>query len=267
MYIDIGVNLANFNFSDPGEIIENASRWKLDAMILTGTTYHNSKESADIVEKYSGKHPVKLYSTVGIDPMNAKTWRGNTGWMEKLLQKPYVVAVGKCGLDYSADRLQGADLDGAKKQQKVCFEDQVKLAQHHRKPIFLHEREASADFTSILSKYPEIHGVVHCFTGNRDTAKEYVKMGLWFGITGWLCDNRRNRDLLSALSVIPLDRIMIESDAPYLHPLREGRINHEKNWPSNVYYIIKRLAEELKMDEDKLAQICHDNTIRFFDLH
>ena len=134
--------------------------------------------------------------------------------MEQILSENHrMVAVGECGLDY--DRMFSA-----RENQVRCLEKHIVLAEKLDMPLFLHERSAAEDFVKRFKKHPEIcaKSVVHCFTGGKATLDKYLSMGFSIGITGWICDERRGKELQDAVRIIPLDRILVETDAPYLTP-------------------------------------------------
>lgn len=190
-YYDIGLNLFCKQFPNPEQIIYDAENAGV-ACILTGT---DSKENRKI-DAFTKKH--KVYGTAGIHPHNADSAKKEDfDFIEKLImENKKIVAIGECGLDY--DRMFST-----KENQIRCLEKHIVLAKKFQKPLFLHERNASADFIRRFKKYPDIckHSVVHCFTGNKEILKEYLSMGFFIGITGWICDNRRAKELREAVSI------------------------------------------------------------------
>ena len=161
------------------------------------------------------------------------------------------------GLDY--DRMFSS-----KENQGRVFRSQLEIATEMEKPVFLHERGGCTDdFIEIIKNF-KVKGVVHCFTGDAATAKRYLDMGYYIGITGWINDQRRNKDLRGALRVIPPERLMIETDAPFLTPIeaiRDG--GGKKNVPGNLLYVLKKLANELEIDHCVLAKQVTANTREF----
>jgi TatD DNase family protein len=252
-YIDIGANLTNKKFKNIDQILQNATECNVERIIITGTNMMKSIAAVKMVEKY-GKFA--LYATVGVHPHDASSCDTKTiSKMEKLIKSnDYVCAVGECGLDYNR-------MFSPKNVQLRWFEEQIKLAIKLEKPLFLHERDAANDFYNMLVKYKgKVRGVVHCFTGNKETVQKYVGLGMHIGITGWICDLKRNKDLLEAVKCVPLDKLMIETDAPFLSPVK-NRLNE----PSNVGYVVNKMAQVLHIDETKLAKILYDNTVKFFE--
>ncbi|QKF94547.1 TatD-like protein [Fadolivirus algeromassiliense] len=252
-YIDIGANLTKKQFNDISALLNDAKEWNVERIIITGTTVNNSKQAFEMINMYKW-YP--LYSTAGVHPHDAKTCNKNTlDELRNLLKNDNVVAVGECGLDY--DRMFSP-----KNVQLEWFRKQLDLAVEFNKPVFLHERSAFDDFYNIMVEYKDkIRGVVHCFTGTKEQAQKYIDLGLYIGLTGFICDKRRNKETLEALHTIPLDRLMIETDAPFMSP-----VGKHPNYPSYVSYVTIGIAEELKLKEQELAHQVYNNTIQFFNL-
>lgn len=181
--------------------------------------------------------------------------------MERILTgNGKMVAVGECGLDY--DRMFST-----KENQIRCLEKHIVLAEKLDMPLFLHERSAADDFVKRFKRHPDIcrKSVVHCFTGNKKTLDRYLSMGFSIGITGWICDDRRAKELREAVSIIPLDRILVETDAPYLTPRNVPGLERT-NVPQNIRYVIRDLAKYMKVPEDTLTEHARENTERMFRL-
>ena len=257
-YIDIGLNLFSDQFRGHEiEIVENA-RAKDVTFIITGSSLKSSRLAAEFCET----HPDKNISfTAGIHPHDAKNCEKDTlNNIRSILaaHRGHAAAVGECGLDY--DRM----FSPADVQRKV-FEEHIALAEELNFPLFLHERSAAEDFAKILSGHPDAakKAVVHCFTGNRATVEKYLELGCMIGVTGWVCDDRRNAELLDALEVIPVDRLMAETDGPYLLP-RGIKGLKNPNVPENIVYVVGKIAEVKELDEEKLRKQILDNPVRFF---
>lgn len=254
-YYDIGLNLFCRQFPDPEKVIADAINNGV-CCILTGTDTKENRKINSFVKTHD------VYGTVGIHPHNADRARQEDFQLiEKILsENSKMVAVGECGLDY--DRMFST-----KENQVRCFEKHIVLAERFNKPLFLHERSATDDFIKRFKKHPDIckKSVVHCFTGDRTTLDKYLSMGFSIGITGWICDDRRGRELREAVSIIPLDRIMVETDTPYLTPKNVSGLNRT-NVPQNVKYVVKDLAKYMKVPEDILIENTKRNTQRIFQL-
>lgn len=224
--------------------------------ILTGTDPKENRRINDFVKTH------EVFGTAGIHPHNADR-AGQEDFQEieqKIAANERLVAVGECGLDY--DRMFST-----KENQIRCLEKHIVLAKKLGKPLFLHERSAADDFVKRFKKHPEVcaRSVVHCFTGDKRTLDQYLSMGFSIGITGWICDDRRAKELREAVSIIPLDRILVETDAPYLTPRNVPGLSRT-NVPQNVVYVVRELAKYMKVSEDVLAQRARENTERVFGL-
>lgn len=255
--IDIGVNLMNSRYhKDRDEVIKRAEENDVFKMIITGTTIWNSK-SAIIRAK---KHPKSIFSTAGIHPHNAKDFNENLiNEIRNLAKKPEVVSIGECGLDFDRD-FSPRDI------QEKCFEEQIKLSCELNLPLFLHEREAYKRFIHIMSRYENKikDSVVHCFTGTEYELRSYIEMGFHIGITGAICDERRDY-LKKIVKIIPLDKLMIETDAPFLLP-RDLKFKPEdrRNEPCYLPHILNTLAKIIGEKPEKLAKITTENAEKFF---
>ena len=254
-YYDIGLNLFCKQFKDPEKIIGDAQK-EGTACILTGT---DSKENR-LIDAFVKNHFV--YGTAGIHPHNADdAKKEDLDLIEKIVsQNDKVVAVGECGLDF--DRMFST-----RENQIRCLEKHIAIAEKLKKPLFLHEREAADEFVRRFKKHPDVckNSVVHCFTGNKKTLETYLDMGFYIGITGWICDDRRASELREAVSILPLERVLIETDAPYLTPRNVkglGRVNV----PQNIKYVAAELAKYMKTDENELVKHAKNNTETLFSL-
>ena len=254
-YYDIGLNLFCKQFQDPEKIIREA--WESGvACILTGTDTRENKK----IDLFTQNNPV--CGTAGIHPHNADSARQEDfELIEKIITRNRkIVAVGECGLDF--DRMFSA-----KENQVRCLEKHIVLAEKLNKPLFLHERSASEEFIRRFKKHPDIckKSVVHCFTGDKVTLDKYLSMGFSIGITGWICDDRRAVQLREAVKLIPLDRVLIETDAPYLTPKNVPGLERT-NVPQNIKYVARDLAKYMKVSEDTLIQEAKRNTERIFGI-
>lgn len=254
-YYDIGVNLFCKQFPDSEKIIREAAQAGV-ACILTGTDQKENKKINDFVKKH------EVYGTAGIHPHNADSAKQEDfEFIEKIVKENQrIIAIGECGLDY--DRMFSA-----KENQIRCLEKHIVLAERLDKPLFIHERSASEDFVRRFQKHPEIckKSVVHCFTGDKKTLDKYLSMGFSIGITGWICDDRRAKELRQAVEIIPLDRILIETDAPYLTPRNVPGLERT-NVPQNIVYVAKELAKYMKVSKEVLAENARKNTERIFQI-
>lgn len=255
-YYDIGINLFCKQFPNPEEIIKDAEDNEV-CCILTGTDTKENKKINDFLKSHNA------YGTAGIHPHNADRAKQEDFQLieQILLENHKVVAVGECGLDY--DRMFST-----KENQIRCLEKHIVLAEKLNKPLFLHERSAADDFIKRLKKHPDIckKSVVHCFTGDKATLDKYLLMGFYIGITGWICDERRAKELRDAVHIIPLDRILVETDAPYLTPKNVLGLDRT-NVPQNIKYVVRDLAKYMKVTEEILIENAKKNTERIFQIN
>jgi TatD DNase family protein len=262
--IDIGLNLSNNQFSnDMGLVLERAFASGLKAMVLTGTDLDSSTESARICEKYSEQYPQQLFSTAGLHPHDAKDWNSDlSDHLEVLLKLPKVLAVGETGLDFNRDF-------SPRDMQIKAFEGQLELAANTGLPLFLHERDAFSTQIEILRSHRDHfeHAVIHCFTGDKAALFAYLDLDLHIGITGWVCDERRGADLAALVPNIPLHRLMIETDAPYLLPRNiVPKPKSRRNEPAYLKWVIQKIAECYEMEQQEISQRSTANAQAFFGL-
>ena len=259
-FVDIGVNLTNKRFRDDWEaVVDRAVAAGVEAMIITGASARTSRDARTLAARRAGL----LYSTAGIHPHDAKNATDRSmKLLRALTVSPVVVAIGECGLDYNRDF-------SPRPVQRKVFADQLELAVDLRMPVFLHERDAHDDFRDILADYlPQLPGaVVHCFTGSSEALETYLSMDLHIGITGWICDERRGEPLRSVLSQIPLDRLMLETDAPYLVPRDlDPRPMGGRNEPVFLPHICATYASIINSPVSEVAKATTANARSFFNL-
>lgn len=258
--IDIGLNLMHKSYDkDRINVIEEAKKVGVTKSIITGSSIKSSIEAAE----YSSKYPNTLYATCGVHPHDAKTCDEKTiETLRELASKDSVVAIGECGLDYNRNY-------SPQNIQRKWFEEQVKLAEELNMPLFLHDRESYDDFAKILRKHRTIakRSVVHCFTGTKYEAEDYLDLGCYIGVTGWICDERRNQELLKAIKVIPPEKLMIETDGPFLLPRNlSPKPKKNRNEPKYLPHILNSIAKEMNIDPEKLANQVTKNTVEFFNI-
>ena len=248
--IDIGANLTHDSFdADRDALLQRAWDAGLDAIVVTGSSGASNEQALQLARA----HPGRLYCTAGLHPHHAVDWDEMlAARIAELAREPQVVALGECGLDYCRNYSPHED-------QRRAFIAQLGLAVQADKPAFLHQREAHADFHAILRDYRRaLPGcVVHCFTDNAEALDAYVALDCYIGITGWICDERRGTHLRELVREIPANRLMIETDAPYLLP-RTVRPHpaHRRNEP--MY--LKHICEEIARDRGEPAEVTAANS-------
>ncbi|MFP3043457.1 TatD family hydrolase [Treponema primitia] len=265
--IDIGINLMHRSFDRDREgVILAAENAGVSPLIITGASEQDSQAAARFAAQYGVKNPGKIYTTAGVHPHGAKNWTASTAdTLRKLAAEDALVAIGECGLDYNRDF-------SPRPVQRSCFEAQVSLAAELGMPLFLHCRDAFDDFAAILrnSGAPVKNKVVHCFTGTADELATYLELGCFIGITGWICDERRGRHLADLVKMIPPDRLMVETDAPFLMPrdlpADKSDSRFSRNESKYLVHILRAIAGHLGRDPEQLARETYANTVAFFNL-
>ncbi len=264
--IDIGLNLSSPRFDkDRNEVLQRAINAGLDRIVLTGSDVHSNAHSIELCENINQQFPqLQCYSTVGVHPHHAD--QVNTDYCAKMKQlgtNSHVVAMGEMGLDFFRN-FQPRPL------QINAFEQQLNLAAELQKPVFLHQRDAHPVFIDILKNWRDdiYKTVVHCFTDTQQALYDYLDLDCYIGITGWVCDERRGSDLQQTVTHIPQNRLMIETDAPYLLPRTiEPKPKSNRNEPCYLPYVVKQLALCLGETQEHIVNITTDNAIRFFELY
>lgn len=258
--IDIGTNLTHETFAkDLERVLRRAVDAGVRRMIVTGSSLIESRKAIALAQT----HFEHLYSTVGIHPHHAAEHdEADIQELKKLLAAPSVCAVGEMGLDFHRNFSPRHD-------QERIFIDQLELAVQAGLPVFLHEREAHEVFLAILREYRDRlpAAVVHCFTGDEQELRAYLELDLHIGITGWICDERRGHHLQDLVHLIPADRILIETDAPYLLPRDlPFKVNGRRNEPAFLPHILQTVAFARRQPAAELAVQTRANAQRFFGL-
>lgn len=241
--IDIGANLTHDSFDhDRDAVIARAQAAGVTRMIVTGASRDHNPKALELAREYPGV----LYATAGVHPHHASDYTDECdAELRALHAHREVVAVGECGLDYFRDF-------SPRPAQRKAFERQLQIAAELTadgagKPLFLHQRDAHADFLALMKNFEGklSAAVVHCFTGTREELFDYLDQDWSIGITGWLCDERRGAHLRELVKSIPANRLMIETDAPYLLPrtLRPPP-KDRRNEPEYLPHIAQELARD-----------------------
>ena len=258
--IDIGANLAHDSFDEDRE---NIMRRAADAGVITVIVTGSSDESNVRAAELAAENPGALYSTAGVHPHHASDYNDTSDELiRRLATREAVVAIGECGLDYFRNF-------SPREAQLNAFGRQLQIARDTGLPVFLHQRDAHDDFVEVLE--PELphlsRAVAHCFTGEGESLREYLAMGLYIGITGWICDERRGKHLHDIVDVIPDDRLLIETDSPYLLPRTiQPKPKSRRNEPMYLPEVLKVVAEARGQTEEHVARITTENARRFFNL-
>jgi TatD DNase family protein len=258
--IDIGSNLTHDSFAhDRDAVMARALESGVRHQVVTGADAASSIQAAAL----AAAHPARLSSTAGVHPHHAQSFgAARRAELSDLLRRPEVVAVGECGLDYYRNF-------SPRCAQRAAFVAQLELAVAARKPVFLHQRDAHGDFTAILKDFRSglCGGVAHCFTGGRSELEDYLALDLYIGVTGWVSDERRGQTLRESVPHIPADRLMLETDSPYLLP-RDllPRPKSRRNEPCFLPHIARAVAHLRGETLESVAESTTRNATLFFGL-
>ncbi|GGY10830.1 preprotein translocase subunit TatD [Litchfieldella qijiaojingensis] len=257
--VDIGANLTHDSFArDLDAVIQRARAANVATMILTGTDREHAEQAVTLARRWPG-----LYATAGVHPHDASQWNAELERvMRDLHREPEVVAVGECGLDFNRNFSSPAD-------QERAFEAQLGLAVESGLPLFIHERDAGPRMLEILKAWRDDigHAVIHCFTGDRATLYGYLDLDLHIGFTGWICDERRGHHLREQVNEIPLTRLMVETDCPYLLPRNlPAKLKGRRHEPALLPWIVREIAHWRGITEAELAIATTATACAFFRL-
>lgn len=258
--VDIGANLTHESFEhDLDAVLERAASHDVVQMMVTGASLDGSVKALELARR----HPGRLYATAGVHPHHAIDYGTETdAALRALAAAPEVRAVGETGLDYFRNY-------SPRDVQCRAFEQQLAIAAENHMPVFLHQRDAHADFLAVLRSFRDSlpAAVVHCFTDTREALYDYLDLDCHIGITGWLCDERRGTHLRELVREIPSRRLMIETDAPYLLPRTvRPKPAHRRNEPMYLKHICEELARDRGEDAAQVAAHTTATARAFFGL-
>ncbi|MEO7757255.1 MAG: TatD family hydrolase [Dokdonella sp.] len=258
--IDIGANLTHESFrADYDAVLDRARSHGITQIVVTGASAGGSRSARELARTHAGF----LHATAGVHPHHAHEYDDSTdALLRELVAAPEVKAVGETGLDYFRDFSPHA-------AQIAAFERQLAIAIDCGKPLFLHQRDAHTDFIACMDKVRGRIGaaVVHCFTGERDELVDYLDRDFFIGITGWICDERRGAHLRDLVKLIPADRLLIETDAPYLLPRDlHPKPSHRRNEPMYLAHVCAAVAAARGEAVETTASVSSANARGFFRL-
>ena len=249
--VDIGANLTHSAFAgDLPDVLRRARDAGVAQIIVTGTTVEESRAASRL----------GLPFTAGVHPHHARDCGPDTiPQLRELASDPRCVAIGECGLDFNRNYSPHPD-------QEKWFVAQLDLARELGKPVFLHSRDAHPRFSEILKSH-RVTGVAHCFTGGREELHACLDRGLHIGITGWICDERRGRHLVELVREIPRERLLLETDAPYLTPRdMKPQPKARRNEPAFLTHILNAVARAAGRPAAEVAADTTRNATRLFSL-
>jgi TatD DNase family protein len=255
---DIACNFSSDRFEkDLNRVIKRAKDNNVTKFLLVSA----SLKDAEKVNKIYQDNKDSCFLTIGAHPHHANEFNSSSpSEMKRLIDEYKPHSVGETGLDFFRNI-------SSYEEQLFAFEEQIRIAIETNLPLFLHQRDAHDDFLKIISKYKNdiSKAVVHCFTGTQKELDDYLEMEFSIGLTGWICDERRNIDLRKSLKNIPLDKLMIETDCPYLIPRNlNNKPKNNRNEPAYLPHIANEIALLINLDKDKLIDITYKNSINFF---
>lgn len=264
LLVDIAVNLTDKAFkTDLPELLARASAAGIGQMVITGSTLAESQNAMKLCQRLGPQYGQQLYSTAGVHPHYSRDFPvDGKEQIKALLEQDCVKAVGETGLDFNRDF-------SPRPQQIHAFEQQLELAAELGQPILMHERDAGETFYEMVKAHRDqlIKGVLHCFTGDREQLFRLLDLDLHIGVTGWICDERRGQHLQPLLKEIPLDRLMLETDAPYLLPRDiRPKPKSRRNEPAYLQHICQRAAGFIGISPEQLAAATSDTARQFFNL-
>lgn len=249
MIIDTHCHIYYSEMDNAEEIIRQAAENDI-CIILNGTNPSSNREVLELSAKYENVYAALGYFYSFADEITDE----DISLLDSQLTNDNVIAVGEIGIDYYHTK------DNADKQ-KELFEKMIGLAQKHDLPVIVHSRKAIQDTFDILKKH-DVVGSLHCYQGSGEMAREFIKLGFYIGICGPVT-HKNNKKIRKMLKKIDINHILVETDSPYLTP-EEKR--GEKNTSLNLKYIIRKIAEELDIDEDRVIGITTDNAKRLFNI-
>lgn len=254
---DIACNFTNERFDkDLNDVI---SRSFDNNITKFGLICSQLKDVQKII-KIKDLYPDSIYFTLGVHPHNSNEINEfSLQELHDFIKKFNPNAVGETGLDFYRNL-------STYEEQTFAFEEQIKIAIELNKPLFLHQRDSHDEFMKIIKKYSSDipKAVVHCFTGTQSQLDDYLELDFYVGLTGWICDEKRNIDLRKAIKNIPLSKLMIETDCPYLIPKNLPNKSN-RNEPSNLNHIANEIAFLMEVDEDSLRKETYENSVNFFN--
>ena len=254
---DIGANLTHESFEkDLKEVLERAIKNDINNICITGCNLLDSKKALEIAQLF----PDNLITTCGIHPHYADSFNKNS-MLEifDICKNNIVKAIGETGLDFNRNYSD-------KNKQIESFLNHIKIANKLNLPMFLHQRDAHQDFMECINKEkPKVKCVVHCFTGQKNELEDYLIKDFFIGLTGWICDPKRGAHLEELIPIIPLDKLLIETDSPYLLP-KNLKVKGRRNEPSFLNEILKKVVDVRKETESEIKEALLKNSLYFFNL-
>ena len=236
------------------QVLERMAENGVNAAMIAGINLERSARALELAEAHTG-----FYASVGVHPHDAVDCSESVvDTLATLARNPRIRAWGEIGLDFNR-------MYSPREIQEKWFIRQLETADALNLPIIFHERDSQGRLLELLHNRPDTKrtGVVHCFSGTRAELERYLEMGFYIGITGIVTIQKRGRQLREQVGLIPSDRLLIETDAPYLTPAPQKN-RHRRNEPAFVKSVLLKLADVLETDPERLADTIWDNTCSLF---
>ncbi|MCY6959202.1 TatD family hydrolase [Clostridium brassicae] len=234
----------SFN-EDRESVIKELMKNGIVGVLNCGASAKGMRDSVKLAEKYD-----IFYAAVGIHPENAYEFTDEViDEIKKFAKEDKVKAIGEIGLDYYWEENPPKDV------QKKAFRKQMEIAKELNLPVIIHDREAHKDTLEIMKEFPEVKGVVHCFSGSVEFARECLRLGYYIGFTG-VVTFKNARKILEVAGEVPLDRILVETDCPYMAPVP---YRGKRNRSEYIEYIIEKIAEIKQISIEDIQHITIDN--------
>lgn len=250
MYIDSHCHLSKEYYESLDEIINKAKENKVNTLIISGCDKNGIIEGLDIINKYEN-----IYMTIGFHPSEANiTTDEDLLWLEELIEENNkIIAVGEIGLDYYW-------VKDNKELQKDLFKKQLDIAARLNLPVIIHSREATKETYDMLKEY-DLKGIIHCYSGSLEMAKEYIKIGYKIGIGGVV--TFKNTNLVDVVKEIDIKEITLETDSPYLAPTP---YRGKQNSPEYIPLIAEKIAEIKEITKEEVGKITTNNIKELFNI-
>lgn len=250
MFTDTHAHVFKEYYENIDVVVANAHKNGIDRIIVDADNIKSCYEVLELANKYD-----EVYCCLGIHPEEVDD---SLEELKKIVEdnknNPKFIAIGEIGLDYYWTK-------DTKEKQQVLLEEQLKLAEKYNKPVIIHSREATKDTIDILSKYPNVIGDIHCFSGSLETAQIYLKMGYSIGVGGVV--TFKNANIKDVIKEISLDRLLLETDSPFLSP---EPVRGKTNEPANVKHVAEFIANLKGVEVEELSKITEENVNRLFKL-
>ncbi|MGQ8365942.1 TatD family hydrolase [Glaciecola sp. 1036] len=254
---DIGVNLFDKRF-DPEAVLLAAYKAGVEGILIISSNLEEAVKAKEFCENFN-TCPISLYFTAGVHPHHAKEWNADSkNILMGLIDVPHFAAIGECGLDFNRNF-------STPEQQIFAFKEQIELASTHNLGLYLHERDAFDTQVELLTGHAKNtkFKIAHCFTGNQAQLTQYLSLGCYIGVTGWVCDLKRGIDLREAVGSLPLERMLLETDSPYLFP-KTLKSKSRINVPENIIHVSQEIAEIIGENADRILSKTKQNAFKLF---